>query len=394
MDKKFLFVIGSTIVVIILAAIWGYLLFFSAPGTPGTFTDFNLGNQTESVTPPPPPVEEPEEPVINLQGSKLRQLTTRPVAGYRELTVSTTSPRVVRYVEAGTGHLYEINLVTGEEERVSGTTLAMTSEANISPDGTVVLARSGQGSRSTVHIGSFVGTSTTALTFTPLSGQVIDFDITEAGELLVAATTDGGVVATERDVAGTVLQTLFTVPFREVQILWGEQAEATHYLYPKPTRFLEGALYATNGTRLERLPIDGFGLTANVMSDIVIYSRVSENTYNGFIRTNDGRELTLPLLSTLADKCHVVSADIAYCASSQNPPNTNELPDAWYQGVYQTNDSLWRIDLFTGSAMALAESQAQPGRQIDVANLMSNPEVTALYFINKQDLTLWTYDLQ
>jgi hypothetical protein len=393
MDKKLFFVIGSTLVVIILAAIWGYLLFFSAPGTPGTFTDFGFGSQTEPTTPLLPPETVSEEPVINLQGSKLRQLTTRPVAGYRELTVASSSPRLLRYVEAGTGHLYEINLVTGQEVRVSGTTLAVTSEASISPDGTIVLARSGQGERSTVHIGSFIGTSSAALTYTPLSGQVIDFTISKTGELLTAVSTDEGVVATERSEAGETLQTLFTVPFREVSIHWGEGADATHYLYPKPTRFLEGALYATNGSRLERLPVDGFGMTAIAHSNTILFSKVHEESYDSFVLVEDGRIITLPIPGVLPDKCHLTESGTGYCASSQNAPTTNELPDIWYQGAYQTTDWLWQIDLTTGSTLAIADLFTLSGREIDIINLTNNSEADVLYFINKNDLTLWMYEL-
>jgi hypothetical protein len=244
-----------------------------------------------------------------------------------------------------------------------------------------------------VHIGSFVGTTTTALTFTQLTGQVIDFDITKAGELLVAVTTDGGVTATERNVTGAVLQTLFTVPFREVQILWGEQANATHYLYPKPTRFLEGALFATDGTRLERLPIDGFGLSATAQAETIIFGKSDGEEYKNTI-SNTGEIMILPLSSTLPEKCYIHDAEIAYCASSPAAPVSEQLPDSWHQGVYRTNDWLWKVNLTLGTAQALSNLEADSGRTIDAFALQSTANNSAVYFINKNNLTLWTYDLQ
>jgi hypothetical protein len=134
--KKILIILG-VIIILVLGAAWAYVFIYGVPenadeifarfdraGDAPVFTgdensgDIDVGEGDDGMN----------EGVV----SRLRQLTTRPVAG----AVFTTAG--IRYVERGTGHVYEIDLASGEERIVSGTTLQRTIRAVFSPDGTHV----------------------------------------------------------------------------------------------------------------------------------------------------------------------------------------------------------------------------------------------------------------
>lgn len=392
MDKKLFFVIGSITVVLLLAAAWGYLLFFGSPGMPGTFTNLDLVDGTEEVV-LPIDTEPAEEPVVNLdERPALRQLTTRPVAGFREVQTSTSSPRFLYYVEMGTGHLYRINLATGQEERRSGTTLAMATEAAISPNGDAVVLRSGQGTRAQVHVGRFSSSSPDALEFSLLPNNWLSYTFTADGELLLAQQTDFSVIAQARDVVTNTSQTLFTVPFREAVIVWGAGADATHYVYPKPSRHLEGALFAATTRGLERLPIDGFGLTALASPQGILFNRYEAGEYVSYTLGESESEPVLSPIILLPEKCVLETGSIAFCAGDFID-STADLPDNWYMGLFQTSDAVWEISLNLGGANQLVNPQQLVGRSINITDMTVSTLTSELHFINKTDNTLWLYEI-
>lgn len=396
MDKKLFFVIGSILVVILLAAVWGYLLFFGGPGIPGTFTDLTISNETE-ITPLPLPneTEQTTDQTDESTPSRLRQLTTRPVAGFREIQISTSSPRYVYFVEAGTGHLYQIDPENRTEERLSGTTLAMASEAHINSRGDTVVVRSGQGDRAPVHIGT-TSASAGSLTFSILPNEWLDYSFSDTDELLLAQKTDSSVVLSVRNLTTDTARTLLTIPFREATIQWGKAANGPHFIYPKPTRYLEGALFATRNGSLIRQPVDGYGLTALSSVDVWLYNRMENNEYRTFLSAaTEERIVELPFTG-LPEKCVFATNEFdqtsLYCATDFLKRTTEDLPDSWYQGVYQANDSLWGIDLFGGSSL-LTNPEREIGRPLDISSMSINEAQDTLYFINKTDNTLWQYAL-
>src|SRR3989344_796590 len=91
MNKKF-FIIGGLAVILLLLGVWVYLLVYGAPATTDDIFA-NLGTEGEvtegDIVVPPAVIE--ESPVVNVDAGRLRQLTTGPVAGFREVQLSTTT---------------------------------------------------------------------------------------------------------------------------------------------------------------------------------------------------------------------------------------------------------------------------------------------------------------
>lgn len=397
MDKKLFFVIGSIIVVIILAVVWGYLLFFGTPGTvPGTFSTIDLGDTTDQTITdlPATDIDTGETPIIDITSEeKLRQLTTKPVAGFQAVQVSSTSPRLIYYVEAGTGHLYTINLESGEEVRRSGTTIVMATDAKISSDGMSLVVRSGQGERAPVQLGRY-NESTDTYDFIELPGEWLDYQFTTTGELMLAEKTQSGVSVTTRNLATGSSRPIFTVPFREAVIVWGNTSSDTHYVYPKPSRLLEGFVYAVRQGELERLPIEGEGLTALGDNNGVVYSTRTNNQYSSYYLNTTTKEVTSFPLVALPEKCAAgaTSNQIIYCATSFGTP-TDQLPDSWYQGILSVSDHIWEIVTISGSSQLLVAPNIEVGRALDIQHLVLDSTYSVLYFTNKNDNTLWLYEI-
>ncbi len=394
MQKKVLIIIGSIIITILLL-VWVYLLVFGTPkNVSEVFTDFSK-NSGEIET-----VEEakdtPEnQTTVDTTGSKLKQLTTKPIAGFNEITSTTTNSKFVYYAEMGTGHIYAINLNTGEEKRLSGTTVTGVNTAAISAKGDyVVLGNRGNDKSIMVTVGK-ISTSTNEIITKELSTTVDDLTITINGNDLLYTTKDVSSLSGHayNFKTGTD-KTIFTVPFHEAIIQWGKKAEDTHYLYPKPTYLLEGYLYQIKNGKMSRLPVSGHGLTALANEEIVAYT-VSKNGERKNYVFDRKTKTTSPLApSILPEKCIIaVSGYKLICAWEGGVESPIESPDKWYQGVTKYKDSLWNIYGDDSTINLITDTLKDSGREIDIINLMIGNEDRAMYFINKNDNTLWMYEI-
>ncbi len=122
---------------------------------------------------------------------------------------------------------------------------------------------------------------------------------------------------------------------------------------------------------------------------------VSTSDNNGILSVahENGEEFVLPI-SLLPEKCvddpHATST--LYCAAPfQMQPAM--YPDAWYKGTLALSDALWKIDIANTEATLISNFLSESGREIDVLKIGADSSGKYLYFINKNDDTLWLYDL-
>ncbi len=392
--KRPLFIIIGVLLVFVLLGVWVYILFFGSPANNNqdSFTDLNFGDTTDGTY-----VEgsgESEESVVDINGTeRLRQLTTKPTIGYQEVLRNASSTPEVVYIEAGTGHMFSINIETGEEKRISGTTIPLSSSAVITPNGNFAMIKSGSGFGREFILGE-LSTSTNSLITSVINENIIDFKATNDNKFIYAVQTNNSVTAKEYDPVKNTNRTLFTVPFREVIIGWGSNASDTHYAYPKTSSKLEGFLYKITGSKVERLPIAGFGLSAVGSSDSVIYSKQMEGKYKTyFYNINDG-SATQSAIKMIPEKCTPLteSSTKYICGTTLYTYNDN-TPDDWYQGTASYLDSIWEIDISRRSATILSDTLMESSRELDMINLSVNNKDSNLYFINKNNNFLWMYEL-
>lgn len=392
--KRWLLIIGI-IFTFLLAGIWIYLL-FSEPAEDGSrFSLFQFGDTTDTTVLEGEytlPVQ--EEPVVDVvDESPLRQLTTKPVVGYAEVQETASSSPLVYYMEAGTGHIYTIDLITGAEERISNITVPTVRDALISSNGHYAVLRAGGNQGGELTIISLPTSSSSELTSLTISETVIDYGLTDDNQLLYAIQTTSGAVTKNFDLEEKTTADLFSIPFRDVVIDWGSTVAGPHYYYPKPSSQLRGALYKVTNNLISRVPVSGFGLTAIGNSEFVVYSSPTNDL--GFNIYNSNSEETSSFEQLiLSDKCvlHDIFTDFGICARSLEKSNSNTLLENWYRGEVITSDELVFVNLNEGFVHTAIDLEVESGRKIDVQNLVFNQIGTNVLFTDKRTNHLWIYE--
>jgi len=394
--KRSVFIIIGVVLVIVLMSVWVYVLFFSNPSSveEEQFGDLNFGDTTDVDYQEPVVVSESEpEPVVDIQtNQRLRQLTTRPVAGFTEMPVSTSTPRKVLYMEGGTGHIYSIDLTTGAENRISATTIAGAQTAEFSEDGRYVMIQSGFGPQKEFVVGEInLGSST--LSNTKLAEPITSFSSTKDNRFLYSIQTAASTIGKVFNPTEFTNETLFTLPFREASIEWGDDLSDSHYAYPKTTRHLESFLFRVKNGVVTRMPVDGYGMSALGNDNYILYSKQVNNEYQSYyLDTNSGQETIAPL-TQIPEKCVMSEEEfpITICANTEYE-STSLLPDSWYKGEVSTADSLWEISPDGMSARFLISPELTSGRLLNITQLQITDDKSHVYFTNQSDQTLWVYE--
>ncbi|PIW96926.1 hypothetical protein COZ82_02315, partial [Candidatus Kaiserbacteria bacterium CG_4_8_14_3_um_filter_38_9] len=68
-------------------------------------------------------------------------------------------------------------------------------------------------------------------------------------------------------------------------------------------------------------------------------------------------------------------------------------PDDWYRGTRIFNDRIWEVNLNNQSATQLISPPLAVGRELDITDITIGQDDKMLYFTNKNDRTLWLYEI-
>jgi hypothetical protein len=392
MNKKF-FIFGGLAVVLLLLGVWGYLMVYGAPtSTNDMFADLGSeGGAAEegSILPPPPVVE--EAPVVNVSASRLRQLTTGPVAGFSGVQTSTSTPELVYYVEMGTGHVYTIDVESGETIRVSATTFPQTIRAEISNSGRHYAFVGASASKSAPLAIGTLSTSTVSIELA-YEGYATDAAFNNDEELYITDRNGDSTVATVFNPSIGSMTPLFTLPFLEATIDWAERSSGTHLFYPKPASSLEGQAYEITGGVFTRLPISGLGFTAKQSGDIVHYNVIEGKRLQSYFHSKSIGFNSRLDSAVLVEKCLSTDDGSFICAQDSSQTNLRNQ-DTWYTGEISFSDSVWFLNGTTLTGELLFDAYKESGRKLDIIELARSTSGEMLYFINKLDNTLWMYEL-
>jgi hypothetical protein len=398
--KRSTLIITGVILIIILLVVWLYVLFFNTPqNDPNTFTDLNFDDTTDTTIINNDDDDTTNQPVVDVNGlERLRQLTTKPVAGYQEVIRSASSTPEVIYIESGTGHIFSIDSNTGAETRLSGITFKESGAGAITPNGRYVMIQSGSGSNKEFKVGEMDQENESGI-LTPevLDENIITFKATTDNNFLYAVQTTNSIIAKQYYPISDLSETIFTVPFREGIIKWGDTALETHYAYPKASSRLLGFVYKIKAGQTTRLPIDGFGVSGQGSESLTLYSKQLDNVYKTFIYDIEN-DLTQPVpMSIIPSKCTSLhKTDSKLICGQSTGTYGNNVPDAWYKGTVSYTDDLWVIEAggqFSLSMELLVSPEYTVGRQLDMINLSVSRDDSNVYFLNKNDQTLWVYEL-
>lgn len=384
MKKTILITIG-TLIILGVVGVWIYLFTYGTPqNADEVFGRFGIGNNAQTEFAPiqtnNPAVIDVGETTDEGAGQRLKQLTTRPVAG------ATFVGSEILYVEQGTGHIYSINLDTGKETLVNGTTIKQSAEAVFSSDGsyvaitiyettgnTVIVERTSMETGAGEGITLPRGATEVAFGSDPHTVHYILKDINGASGYLYDIIKESSV-------------TVFTVPLRDIQVLWGTPT----YIYTTPTATAIGFIYRLDGNILSYVTRGGFGLTGLSYKGGVAVTKSAGNTLRSFTISTNDTSLNMPVV-LIPEKCTSLNSTL-FCAA----PNTNldpqTFPDSWYKGIVSYTDILWSIDVTTGVATVLSNFLKESGREVDVTKIGIDDAGKRIYFVNKNNNTLWMLD--
>ncbi len=382
MQKKLLIIIGSVSIVLLLGA-WIYLFVF---GTPDSI-DQALNNLNSPSTPYEQPIVANPSSTLPVGSTDLSQLSTRYVAGFA-IDNNSENPSV-RYVEKGTGHIYEINTGNGTEERIDGTTIAGTVEAYFDPTGEAVVVVSYTNNERKVNWRTAIGQSSN----TVLSADSYDFTWDEAGNLFYAVKTSGLTVA-YKNTAGNDTE-LWRVPLSDIRVLFTEKED---YIINNPASRLSGGVYAVRNNQLVSV-IDNkyaFTATADSTGQLFLYryfdteeqvsvSKALDRSNNQEVRSS---------LSSVPEKCAVDELNYrVWCAASFSFSSSDrEYLNKWYRGEVTSPDKLWVSNYNDlGSATLAIDLSEEAGFYVDVTDLKISEDGNILLFRNKTNDALWMY---
>ena len=363
-----------------MLGIWAYLFTFGTPQSGAElFTRFGVGGDAENFTPP-------EDTSIDVSDvdtlgapQALKQLTTRPVGG-----AGFTSDGI-RYVEQGTGHVYDINLQSGTETLQSGTTIPGARDAIFSDDGSyTAITMLDEGNERTLVGKLTSGTQFSGVTL-PLGAKNIAF-VNASGTLEYTIHEGSDTHGYSYNMLKEVDTMVFNLPLKDVRVLWGNPT----YVYTTPSTKQMGYLYKVIKNDLHYVTKGGRGLSSFATHDGVMVTRSTDTLVKSFLITLDDEIVGQPL-PYIPEKC-VSGETFLYCAIPKETLNTQTFPDDWYMGDVSFNDSLWSVDTTNQKAKVLVDFTDTSGRAIDVLKIGADREGKRVYLINKNDNTLWLFD--
>ena len=388
MNRAVIITTGVVIIILVLG-VWIYLMLFGTPEKGGeVFTNlgFEISQQDTTITPPAP--NQPLDTLVDTQSEgALRQLTTRPIAGFA--FASTSNGTAVRYIERGTGHLYEINLTSGIETLLSGTTVPKVSEAVFSPNANTVALTSYTNNQSNIFVGTLG--SNNNLTGISLQPGAENISFSMDNEVLYTISANGTTLGYRHNMDTLTQTEVFSMNYSNLDVGWGRGLETTH-LATKPSQELEGFIYTVTNNILTPATFSAYGLSAFFSNQYIIKTYITDGGYTSTAINTNGTTKNLPTLA-LKEKCVFdnTNSNYVWCAAPIENISTSFVED-WYKGIVSSNDYLWLINIPAQTAQLYAAPQTLTGRSLDIINVKIGPRGTPLSFINKTDQTLWLFD--
>lgn len=304
-------------------------------------------------------------------------------------TVHATST-IVMFVDRSTGHVYGANTKTGQTYQISNTTIPGVYDAYIFNNGNQILLRYLDNDKKTIiSTLATIPKITEGADAAPLESilslpkNITSVAVSTSGNKLSYLSSNNGTsyISTITSKGETLTA---TSPFSEWVLSYGgEQLYAT----TKPSAYIEGTTVLLPS--FARIIGNKTGLISNPSPDgTIINSMLSSSGLISFIFSNRG-ETSVTNMKTLASKCSWGNNSYLLCAIPETLPQATEgLPDDWYQGRTQFNDSLYFYDIRSDESHKLFSFNSDFG-EMDVTRINISSDNSNVSFVRKQDATLW-----
>ena len=347
----------------------------------GTSTNQNINTQKEEPT----TTNTENKPV-----PRLRKISSEPVAGAVVFNVGTTT--FARFVEKGTGNVYEARSDSNTIERLTNTTIPKIVRAEWLPNAGGFLAQRidiGENLIATSFVKlnknktnredsalydtviSKLPTGIEELAISPDSSKIFYY-LKGASSFWFTAKPDG-----------TSKSYIYTSPILEWVPIWIDNKNV--FMSTKPSTSVKTFAYNFNieSKTLTKTSVDGFGLSFNPKNNV---SLVSNGGFNISVINNKTLESTDLKTNTLSDKC-VWLEKYVYCAIPEG--NISGYMDSWYKGTTSTQDNIRKVDTENLFYTNISSLSTESGEDIDVENMGVSGDESHLIFRNKRDEFLW-----
>lgn len=317
----------------------------------------------------------------------LREISREPVAGFSIISGG------VQFAERDTGHIVRAIFDTLETKRLTNSTIPGIERAIWLSDNNVIFQRATTDDEiQNVLISYSTTTVDQSATTRTLSNFTSATPVPGKNRLILSARTGGTTVLSTTDFNEGVKKTLFSSPLRSWRVF--PAGEAT-FIQTAPSDDF-GFLYRVlSDGGLERLLGNTRGLlvSAREDGDYFAISSVTENSVRLSFIDGSGKAAGESPLATFAEKCAWFrGAPRIACGIPQSLEGSSV--EAWLMGLQSFNDSIWVISPEDGTATFVRNLESEAGRPIDVIDPKVSPDGRYLIFKNKNDLSLWSLDLQ
>lgn len=382
--NRALFITAGIVIIIFVFLVWLFLFINGAPSnTREVFSDLGI------VEPTPAPeviVEDDEDRVVlGLSDGTLQQITTGPIAGYG--TASTSDGLLLlRYVERGTGYIFEINLRTGLQTQLSPSTIPNATEAYFAPDLSTLVVVTERESRQ-VSLVQLPNNTSGEISLVRLDSAAENIQYLDNNTVTYTKNSHLNTVAYTYELDSQTVAERFVLTIPDAEVL--TTTDGVVFAYPKPSKHFLGALYEVRDGLLVPYSQAEFGLIPFVQEGVGVLNYIDAGYY--FSSILPGNILTNVVM--LPQKCVASQKTNQLWCGAPSTLADEDYVESWYKGVVSSDDSLWEINTNNGSTVEIAVPKSSTGRQIDVINPALGPAEQRLFFQNKIDATLWLYTL-
>ena len=330
--------------------------------------------------------------------ARLVQISTGPVvSGEAVVDIqaknASSSPDVaVNYIERESGNVFSYLTHAKTITRTSNRTIPGIQSASWLPNGSIAFVRYLSGANfSTINTYALPANGSGGFFFPQ---NLAGIAVSSTSVLTLASGVNGSATSLQRT-DGTRVATVFSTPLSALRISF---AGKQYLAYTKPSGTLPGdAFLVDSAGRFSRIagPRSGLVALASPLGKwvLVSYTRNNNLMQMELVRTTTGETLSLPV-ATIADKCVWATDDSSvYCGVPISPPIDAVYPDDWYQGAVHFSDRIWRIDVSGRYAQLVLDFSKETKGALDAEALAVDPLHTVLVFINKNDSSLWSYQL-
>jgi hypothetical protein len=306
----------------------------------------------------------------------------------------------IRYIERGTGRIYETASSTLTTSRITNSTLTRITESFFDKAGSSLLIRGLVGNSDVIQ--TALGTTlfeTATSTSMSLQIKTLPYNllsvVTSPEKDYFASYIEQKGVGSSINISrldGTGVSNIYKSPFREWLLSW--PTKDTVILNTKPSAYSSGFAYSINtGTKsFKRLTGGQNGLTTlvspdglNVLIGESIEGSMKLSVLN--LKTQTYKDI---YTRTMPEKCvwSKIEKNIIFCAASESIVYA-PYPDAWYQGLVFFDDNVWKINIDTQENKVVAIIKDYMKNGLDSINLTLNKNEDYMLFTNKKDLSLW-----